>query len=258
MEAIAMFAWLLPALTKLVWWLIPQLAAFIVDGIGKCLLAVEQAESIENLAERRLAAMNALGSYSMIPEPIRRFTVEACVILFKLGITAAHLEKMESLVAREETWADVRTSEDRRYAVLMKFRELFPNLPERMGRLLLEIAVLKIKAAFSSGKEAVQNRTEKLDEEGNFGLAPDGCLVAHNDGEEIITDKGEVLRFSAADEAWLQAARVSPGSRSPEGNAVGERKMLHSVENGVEKWQRVIWDGSVWQIQPDDSEGAAS
>lgn len=154
-----MLAWLLPALTKLVWWLIPQMAAFIVDGIGKCLMAVEQAESIENLAERRLAAMNALGSYSMIPEPIRRFTVEACVILFKLGITAAHLEKMEELVSYEETWADVRTGDTRREIVLSKFGELFPNLPERIGRLLLEIAVLKVKVAFGSSVEAVQNRT---------------------------------------------------------------------------------------------------
>jgi hypothetical protein len=155
---IAMLAWLVSIATKIVWWLVPKLAESVVDALGKCLMAVEQAESIENLAERRLAAMNALGSYSMIPEPIRRFTVEACVILFKLGITAAHLEKMEELVSYEETWADVRDSSDRRYAVLMKFRELFPNLPERMGRLLLEIAVLKVKAAFGS-ETTVQNRT---------------------------------------------------------------------------------------------------
>jgi hypothetical protein len=254
-----MLAWLLLILTKLVWWLIPKLAESLVDAIGKCLMAVQYAESIENEAERRLFVMNSLGAYSTIPEPIRRFIVEACVILFKLGITAEHLEKMEELVGYEETWADIRTSDERRNAALKKFAELFPNLPERMGRLLLEIAVLKVKAAFGSGNTAVQNRTEKLDAEGYFGLAPDGCLVAHNDGEEIITDKGEVLRFIAADQTWEEIGSVDPGALQFTVEVpIGGEKIFHvSIKGGSVRALKFVWDGSVWQLHPDEPKGAA-
>jgi hypothetical protein len=193
-------SWLLAALTKIALWIMPQLAALVVDAFGKCLAAVEQAEQIENTAERRLAVMNSLGGYSSIPEAARRFLVEFCVIVYRLGVTAEQLEKMEQLVAYQDTWTAIRESSARRDSVLQQFSELFPNMPERIGRLLLELAVLKVKAAFQT--ETVQNRTALANE--GFEIAKDGTLRALNDGEVIETDRGEILKFDKSSGTWDQ------------------------------------------------------
>lgn len=139
--------WLIPILTKVALWILPKLAGFVVDAFGKCLAAVEAAESIPNQADRRTAVMASLAHFSAIPEPVRRFLCEACVILFKLGVTSAQLEKMEELVSSEQNY-ELLGNTSKRDAVLNQFAELFPALPERIGRLLLELAVLKVKAAF--------------------------------------------------------------------------------------------------------------
>ncbi len=71
------------------------------------------------------------------------------MILNGLGVSAAKLDKMEELVSAE-SMQDLLTA-DKRAAVLSQFTALFPDIPERIGRLLLEIAVARVKAQLAKG-----------------------------------------------------------------------------------------------------------
>jgi hypothetical protein len=143
--------WLLPILTKIAWWLYPKLIACAIDAISFALAEVESAEAFNSLpaAKRTRVHENLVARYGMIPEPVTRFLVEFALLLFRLGVTGKHLQEMEVLVTGMELTA--LESPDKRRAVLGGFAKIFPELPERIGRLLLEIVVAKLKGGGSLG-----------------------------------------------------------------------------------------------------------
>ncbi len=142
--------WLLPLLAKLAWWLLPKLLGNVVDSIAATLSLVEKAElAVEGTAARRDWVIQRMPATGLIPEWALRVLLEFCVILHGLGVTYAQLKKMEELVSADNIQGLL--SSEKRALVLNEFKALFPELPERIGRLLLEIAVAKVKAALSKG-----------------------------------------------------------------------------------------------------------
>lgn len=142
--------WLFPLFTKLAWWLMPKLIGSIVDAIETTLRLVETAETaIEDYAGRRDYVLQRMPGAGTIPESVLRFVLEFCVILRGLGVTSTQLDKMESLVSQDALTGLL--TDQKRAVVLDQFKALFPDIPERTGRLLMELAVAKVKAQFSKG-----------------------------------------------------------------------------------------------------------
>jgi len=133
-------------MTRIFWWVLPRVLGGAVDMIGKTLLLVESAESIEDPTARRRVVLEAVGGFSVVPEPIRRGLVEFCVVLNRMGVTSEQLEAMEKLVSQEAATSALADTE-KRSVVLASFANLFPGVPERVCRLLLEFAVAKVTLA---------------------------------------------------------------------------------------------------------------
>lgn len=184
--------WLLSLLSKFAWWLYPKLIASVVDALVSALDLVEKAEATNDLpTAKRMRVMNALvQKFGIIPEAVIRFLVEFAVLLFRLGVTQRHLHEMEVLVTGFELTE--LGAPEKRQAVLDGFSRIFPDLPERMGRLLLEITVAKLK----SGNLVMSAGDTK------FTFDRNGVLICNRDGERIVTEKGEILQWNGADQTW--------------------------------------------------------
>lgn len=142
--------WLIPILTKLAWWLLPKLLGKVVDAFETTLRLVEEAEAKYELpAARRDYVVQRMPGIGAIPEIALRFVLELAVTLRALGVNSAQLDKMEQL-ASQDTLTGLLSTE-KRALVLDQFKTLFPDLPERIGRLLLEVAVAKVKAGLRKG-----------------------------------------------------------------------------------------------------------
>lgn len=133
-------------MTRIFWWVLPRVLGGAVDMIGKTLALVESAESIEDPTARRRAVLEAIGGFGVVPEPILRGLVEFCVVLHSIGVTSEQLEAMEKLVSQEAATSALADCE-KRSVVLASFANLFPSVPERVCRLLLELAVAKVTLA---------------------------------------------------------------------------------------------------------------
>lgn len=146
-------AFLLPILTKIAWWLFPKLIGSVMDWFGRLIELVEQAENIEDPAARRDAVLSKLWGTGVIPESLLRGAIEFAVILIRLGVTSQAMSAMENLV----TVANMQALSDvgKRVNVLSQFAALFPDMPERIGRLLLEIAVARITSVGAGLKPAL-------------------------------------------------------------------------------------------------------
>jgi hypothetical protein len=136
--------WLLSLLSKLAWWLYPKLSVYVVDAVSTALAEVEAVDAFHwfDSAKRARALDNLVAQYGMIPEPVVRFLTEFALVLFRLGITNSHLHEMEVIASGLELKA--LGSTEKRQAVLDGFSKIFPDVPERLGRLLLELVVAKI------------------------------------------------------------------------------------------------------------------
>lgn len=132
-------------LIKLFWWSLPRMLGFGISKLSDALELVEIAETrMTDSAERRAWALAGLGGTGNLPEPLIRLIFELCVILHGLGVTTPKLMDMELIVERLQ--ATDFTDEDKRRSTIEQFGALYPDVPERAARLILEVAVAKLKA----------------------------------------------------------------------------------------------------------------
>lgn len=150
---------LLDIAAKIAWWLAPKVLGRIVDAFGQTLVLVQTAETgFPDKDLRRDYVLLRMPGAGVIPEWAARALIEFCVILHGLGVTPEALDKMEELVSNHE--ADWLSSTEKRTMVLERFAATFPDLPERIGRLLLEIAVAKIRAGFKPAPTSAPTPTD--------------------------------------------------------------------------------------------------
>lgn len=135
-------AFLVPIFTKLAWWLVPQILDRLINYLEAVLRAVEAAEVIEDYNERRLTVLTQVGGW--LPETATRLMIEACVILFRLGVTGDRLDACQALVTGSGIGG--LTSAEKRAAVLHDLCQMFPDMPERAGRLIVEFCVAKVRS----------------------------------------------------------------------------------------------------------------
>jgi len=141
--------WLVPLVTKILWWLLPKALAGAADYFEKALYFVEQADKeIEGPAARRAWALERLGGFGFIPETILRGFLEFVVILHGIGVTAKQLDAAEALVG-ELAKLETLTSAEKRGQALERLQEVFPSTPERIARFLVQIAWMKISGGKS-------------------------------------------------------------------------------------------------------------
>ena len=137
-------------MTKMIWWALPKLLGGVIDKLGDCLALVESAESKPyDFEKRAILLSNLTAMLPPAPEFIVRGYLEFLVILYQVGVTSDALNTMEEIVKQLD--ADTVASDDKRQAALSSFTALFPGVPERVARLLIELSVARIR---SMGGEA--------------------------------------------------------------------------------------------------------
>lgn len=131
--------------TKLIWWALPKIMGSVIDKIGDGLALVESAEQKSNDFERRAIMISNLQTLlPPAPEFIIRGYLEFLVILYSIGVTSDALNTMEEIVSQLD--ADSLASDDKRQAALSSFAALFPGVPERVVRLLVELSVARLRS----------------------------------------------------------------------------------------------------------------
>ena len=86
-------SWLLPMITKIVWWAAPELLRLVTDQFELCLTLVEQAQTdYADPGNRRNFVLSRMTAAKYLPETVQRILIEACVILLQLGVTSERCE----------------------------------------------------------------------------------------------------------------------------------------------------------------------
>ncbi|MEW6351286.1 MAG: hypothetical protein AB1646_19705 [Thermodesulfobacteriota bacterium] len=137
--------WITAIATKVGLWLLPRLLGGIVRYLEHVLDAVSTADGIVDPAQRRAAVLAKLAElFPLIPAPVRRFSMEAVLIVYRLGITPETLEQT-ALIVSDPAIMEL-SGNQRRRVVLEQMAALFPSLPERCARLLVEVVAAKLNA----------------------------------------------------------------------------------------------------------------
>ena len=125
-------------------WVLPNLLGEFADYLEHALNRVTAADAHWNEDHRRHVVLNTLAEdYPSVPEPVHRAAIEIALILVRLGISTTQIAALEKLVTDEQLY-DLAPVE-RRKLVLQRFSALFPDVPERTARLLLEVVVAKLR-----------------------------------------------------------------------------------------------------------------
>ena len=130
---------------KIIWWALPKLAGGAIDKLGDTLLLVEMADQKSEDFEKRAKIFSAVAPMLRpLPESFIRAYIEFVVILYRLGATSEALNAMEQMVLA----LDEKTlgATEKRADALSRFASLFPDVPERVARLLIELSVAKIRS----------------------------------------------------------------------------------------------------------------
>lgn len=130
---------------KIIWWALPKLAGAMIDKIGDTLLLVEMADQKSEDFEKRASLINAVGPMlAPLPESFVRAYIEFIVILFRLGVTSDALDAMEQMVLAID--GESICEAEKRSNALSRFAALYPDMPERVARLLIELCVARLRA----------------------------------------------------------------------------------------------------------------
>lgn len=130
---------------KIIWWALPKLASAAIDKLGDTLLFVEMADQKSEDFEKRATLIGAVTPMlKPLPESFVRAYIEFVVILYRLGVTSEALNAMEQMVLAVDS--AVMSDEEKRADALSRFASLFPEVPERVVRLLIELSVAKIRS----------------------------------------------------------------------------------------------------------------
>ena len=130
---------------KLFWWALPKLIGGVIDKLGDSLALVEQADGEDYNGAKRLFVIEQVQQFLPgLPESIIRAYVEILVILYSVGVTSEALNTMEKVVGDIDVVGV--SPEAKRAYVLSSFSALFPGVPERVGRLLIKLAVARLRS----------------------------------------------------------------------------------------------------------------
>jgi hypothetical protein len=139
--------WIMLLMGKMATWALPRVTGKIVNGFRKSLGFVEAAEGLAGeTADKRdyvLTKLKAEFSGLYAPETVLRFLVEFSVLLHGVGVTSEQMAAAEVVVNDCDgiAFADA----DKRASALKRLNDLFPVLPERIARLLIELAVARLR-----------------------------------------------------------------------------------------------------------------
>lgn len=134
--------WVTALLIKVAFWMLPRLLGQIVNQVSLTLALVEAADHFPAPDLKRDYVLDRMGGRDVIPESVRRFLAEFCVILFRIGVTSTALDRMEELIRDQSL--DTLTDGTKRDIAIQRFLSLFPDMPERVARLLVEIAMARV------------------------------------------------------------------------------------------------------------------
>lgn len=129
---------------KLLQFVFPKILQELFDFIEYALQSVADAEALADSSARRdhVIAQLRLKTGQFIPDVVLRVIMELCCVLLALGVTAEKLETMEQLVLGENIanlWDEASRAD-----IVNKFFAMFPDTPERVVRLLLEFALIRV------------------------------------------------------------------------------------------------------------------
>ena len=131
---------------KIIWWALPRLASGAIDKLGDTLLLVEMADQKTEDFEKRASLFSVVNPMlKPLPESFTRAYIEFVVILYRLGVTSEALNAMEQMVVALDA-NTLSSSVEKRADALSRFATLFPDVPERVARLLIEFSVAKIRS----------------------------------------------------------------------------------------------------------------
>jgi hypothetical protein len=133
-------------LTKIALWLAPMLLGIVSDSFERLLRLIDEAERRtflpDNGQARRDWTIDQLGGWDIVPESVLRIGIEGVLILYRLGLTPAVFDRIQEMA---NNW-DFLSMEPamRRLTILNRLKELFPDLPERLGRLAFELVEARL------------------------------------------------------------------------------------------------------------------
>lgn len=131
---------------KIIWWALPKLAGGVIDRLGDTLLLVEMADQKSEDFEKRATLFSAVSPMlKPLPESFIRAYIEFVVIMYRLGVTSDALNAMEQMVRALDS-DNISSTVEKRADALSRFATLFPDVPERVARLLIELSVAKIRS----------------------------------------------------------------------------------------------------------------
>mgnify|MGYP007131800848 CR=1 FL=1 len=131
---------------KIIWWALPRVASAAIDRLGDTLLFVEMADQKSEDFEKRASLISSVSPMLQpLPESFVRAYIEFVVILYRLGVTSEALNAMEQMVLAVDS-AVLMSDAEKRADALSRFASLFPEVPERVVRLLIELSVAKIRS----------------------------------------------------------------------------------------------------------------
>lgn len=120
--------------------LLPWILERFVGVFTVMLRLVATADNIVDSAARRERVLeNFHDIYPSVPDWVANLILEAALILYRLGVGTPQMLEMERLV-RETDWYQLHDPMIKNHIIEM-FKETFPEVPERAGRLLFELII---------------------------------------------------------------------------------------------------------------------
>jgi hypothetical protein len=134
---------------KAAWWAAGILKDAITDYVDGLLLAAETADqAVTDTANRRRIVLEGLmQTHPLLPEGFQRLALECAVTLVRLGVTGDKVRKLTAVA--EGLDSTTLANGAKREAALSEALRIFPDMPERAARLLVEFAVARLRVSAS-------------------------------------------------------------------------------------------------------------
>ena len=129
-------------------WLLPRLMGGVIRYLETGLSAVQAADAMIDANKRRDQAFGDLTYvFPLVPISVIRVSIEACLVLYRLGITRDAMDQTAELVTSPSI--HMIQSGEQRLVILHKLAAILPDMPERCCRLLITLAEAKLGISIS-------------------------------------------------------------------------------------------------------------
>jgi hypothetical protein len=132
--------------TKLCWWAFPRIIGYIVEYCDHALDLVLGYDhgGLDSTKLRRDGVLRTLtGDYPAVPEFVHRAAIEVVLVVARLGVTRETIDDAAALIAEIDI-TDLSGAE-KRHRALERLRVMYADLPERLLRLVVEMATARRK-----------------------------------------------------------------------------------------------------------------